>query len=130
MAVAAIALKRLTPRVRAAAPEAATETAARGIGLGVRNTLKAVRSTSQAYKGTTRLGHALSKHAGRNPDIWGRVTGNPATWHQQGMRHLREILRGPGDFQCVTNNQGTTFLEKVLPYWRVQLDYTFKVFLN
>ena len=44
--------------------------AAKGAGL----TLK---SASQAYKGTTRLGHALSKHAGRNPQIWGKIKGNP-----------------------------------------------------
>src|SRR5690606_9956788 len=82
--------------------------AVRGIGLGVRNTAKAVRTASAAYKGTTRLGHALSKHAGRNPGIWGKVTGNPSTWHEQGMRHFREILRGPGEFRRVTNSQGTT----------------------
>jgi hypothetical protein len=34
---------------------------------------------------------------------------------EQGMEHLRDILRGPGEFQRVTNSQGTTFLEKMLP---------------
>ena len=107
--------------------------AARAIGLGVRNTATALRSASETYKGTTRLGHALSKHAGRNPDIWGKVTGNPSTWHNQAIQHFREILRSPGSFQRVTNSKGTTFLEKMLPDGRgvrLQLDHRFKGFID
>jgi len=92
-----------------------------------------VRTASEAYKGSTRVGHALSKHAGRNPDIWGTLSGNQSTWHQQAMRHFREILRGPGEFQRVTNSHGTTFLEKMLPDGRgvrLQLDYRFKGFID
>lgn len=112
---------------------AAAAKAARGIGLGVKNTATALRSASEAYKDTTRLGHALSKHAGRNPDIWGKVTGNQSTWHNQALQHFRDILRGPGSFQRVTNSKGTTFLEKMLPDGRgvrLQLDYRFKGFID
>jgi RHS repeat-associated protein len=119
--------------VAAATERADIPPAARGIGLGVQNTMKAVRTASDAYKGTTRLGHALSKHAGRRPDIWGKVTGNPSTWHQQGLQHFRTILRSPGEFQRVTNSHGTAFLEKMLPDGRgvrLQLDYTFKGFID
>lgn len=75
----------------------------------------------------------MSKHAGRNPEIWGKVAGNPSTWHNQGLQHFRDILRGPGSFQRVTNSKGTTFLEKMLPDGRgvrLQLDHTFKGFID
>ncbi len=109
--------------------------AARGVGLGIRNTATALRSASEAWKGTTRLGHALSKHAGRpgGANIWGKVTGNPSTWHGQAMQHFRDIMRGPGSFQRVTNSKGTTFFEKTLPDgrgMRLQLDYRFKGFID
>ncbi len=35
----------------------------------------ALKSAQEAYKGSTRVGHALSKHAGRKIEIWGKVTG-------------------------------------------------------
>ena len=69
-------------------------------------------TASEAYKGSTRLGHALSKHAGRNPNIWGKISGSPSTYHSQATKHLREIYRAPGDFKRVTNPNGVTFLEK------------------
>ncbi|MCG8554617.1 MAG: hypothetical protein MJD61_04910, partial [Proteobacteria bacterium] len=115
------------------AREAGDKGAARGIGLGIRNTSTVVRTASEAYKGTTRVGHALSKHAGRRSDIWGKVTGNQSTWHGQGMKHFRDIMRGPGSFQRVTNSQGTTFLEKRLADgrgMRLQFDYRFKGFID
>ncbi|MGE1091456.1 hypothetical protein [Pseudomonas zeae] len=72
----------------------------------------ALTSAQDAYKGTTVVGHALSKHAGRNPDIWGKVTGSMKTWNEQAMMHLREITRAPGNFVPVTTDKGHTFLEK------------------
>jgi hypothetical protein len=90
-------------------------------------------TASEAYKGSTRLGHALSKHAGRNPDIWGKISGSPSTYHSQATKHLREIYRAPGDFKRVTNPNGVTFLEKMLPDGRgirLQLDHVFKGFID
>lgn len=101
--------------------------------VGVNGLRTALKTASGAYKGSTLLGHALSKHAGRNPNIWGKVKGNPGTWHSQGLQHFREIVRGPGSFQWVTNSKGTTFLEKMLPDGRgvrLQLDHTFKGFID
>jgi hypothetical protein len=49
-------------------------------------------------RGSTVLGHALSKHSGRNPEIWGKMTGSMKTWHDQAMRHADDIIKGPGDF--------------------------------
>ncbi len=95
--------------------------AAKGVGL----TLK---SASQVYKGTTRLGHALSKHAGRNPQIWGKIKGNPSTWHNQGLKHYNDIMNSPGKFNQVTNPNGIKFLEKRLPDgrgMRLNMDRTF-----
>lgn len=34
-----------------------------------------------ALKGSTVIGHALSKHAGRNPEVWGKKTGSMSTWN-------------------------------------------------
>lgn len=102
-------------------------------GLLKSQTATALRSASEAYKGSTRLGHALSKHAGRNPGIWGRLRGSIDTWHEQGMRHFREIYRGPGSFQRVTTDKGLQFIEKRLPDGRgirLNLDYTFKGFVD
>jgi len=36
---------------------------------------KILTSATTPYKGTTVIGHALSKHAGRNPEIWGKIEG-------------------------------------------------------
>jgi len=90
-------------------------------------------TASKAYKGSTRLGHALCKHAGRNPNIWGKISGSPSTYHSQATKHLREIYRAPGDFKRVTNPNGVTFLEKMLPDGRgvrLQLDHVFKGFID
>ncbi|WAS96429.1 RHS repeat-associated core domain-containing protein [Nannocystis punicea] len=107
---------------------------AEGLGLGVNDTATALHSASGAYKGTTRLGHALSKHAGRNPQIWGKVTGNPSTWHQQALQHFRDIAGGPGSANKVTDPKtGLQWIEKRLPDGRgirLNLDYTFKGFVD
>ncbi|MGO4102223.1 two-partner secretion domain-containing protein, partial [Pseudomonas sp. TAF7] len=93
----------------------------------------ALTSAQDAYKGTTVVGHALSKHAGRNPDIWGKVTGSMKTWNEQAMMHLREITRAPGNFLPVTTEKGQTFLEKRLADGRgvrLNMDGTFKGFID
>lgn len=93
----------------------------------------ALTSAQDAYKGSTVVGHALSKHAGRNPDIWGKVTGSMKTWNEQAMMHLREITRAPGNFVSVTTDKGQTFLEKRLADGRgvrLNMDGTFKGFID
>lgn len=67
------------------------------------------------YKGSTKLGHALSKHAGRPKGqlIWEKIQGSSKTWHQQAMKHLREIIRGKGQFQLITDfKTGISWIEK------------------
>ena len=79
------------------------------------------------------VGHSLSKHAGKNPDIWGKMTGSMSTWNDQAMTHLRDIGRGPGSFQKVTNDRGIDFLEKTLGDGRgtrLNMDGTFKGFID
>lgn len=96
--------------------------------------VKTVLESAQApYKGSTVIGHALSKHAGRNSDIWGKVTGSMSTWNEQAMKHLREIARAPGEFKQVTTDKGLTFMEKWLPDGRgvrLNMDGTFKGFID
>lgn len=108
--------------------------AAKGLaGLSKGQAKTALKTAQEAYKGTTRVGHALSKHAGRNPDIWGKVTGSQKAWNDQAMKHMREIFRGPGKFSKVTNNKGVTFLEKRLSDGRgirLNQDHTFKGFID
>ena len=92
-----------------------------------------LKSASETYKGTTRLGHALSKHSFRNPHIWGKIQGNPSTWHNQGLKHYNEIMNAPGKFIQVTNPRGIKFLEKWLPDgrgMRLNMDRTFKGFID
>jgi filamentous hemagglutinin len=96
--------------------------------------IRAVLESAQIpYKGSTVIGHALSKHAGRNPDIWGKTTGAMSTWNDQAMKHLREIARAPGEFMQVTTDQGLNFMEKRLPDGRgirLSMDRTFKGFVD
>ncbi|MCG8906195.1 hypothetical protein [Pseudomonas sp. DP-17] len=82
--------------------------------------------------GSTVVGHALSKHAGRHPEIWGKTTGAMSTWNDQAMKHLREITRAPGEFKPVTD-KGLIFMEKRLPDGRgvrLNMDGTFKGFID
>lgn len=113
---------------------AGADDVARGLaGLSRSQTKVALQTAQEAYKGTTRAGHALSKHAGRNPDIWGQVTGSQKTWNNQAMKHMREVFRGPGGFQKVANDKGITFLEKRLSDGRgirLNQDHTFKGFID
>ncbi|WP_252091209.1 RHS repeat-associated core domain-containing protein, partial [Pseudomonas sp. MWU13-3659] len=96
--------------------------------------VKTVLKSAQApYKGSTVIGHGLSKHAGRNPHIWGKTTGSMATWNDQAMKHLREISRAPGEFKQVTTDKGLNFMEKRLPDGRgvrLNMDGTFKGFID
>jgi len=96
--------------------------------------IKTVLESAQAsYKGSTVIGHALSKHSGRNPEIWGKMTGAMTSWNDQAMRHFREIVRAPGDFKQVKTEQGLSFLEKRLDDGRgirLNLDGTFKGFID
>lgn len=93
-----------------------------------------IESASAPKKGgETIVGHALQKHAGRNPQIWGRVKGGSEEINQTALKHLTEILHAPGQFERVTNPRGTTFLEKKLPDGRgvrLNLDGTFKGFID
>jgi len=73
-----------------------------------------LRSSQTAWKGSTRLGLALSTYAGRNPQLWGKISGAQKTWNAQGLSHLREIICGPGSFKKVTTD-GLSFIEKRLP---------------
>ena len=98
---------------------------------------KVLKTAKQPYKGTTVLGHALSKHANEAPSVWGKLSGSMLAWHNKGMGHMREIIRGEGDFRKVTsigkNGKQVTFIEKRLEDGRgirLQLDYTFKGFIQ
>jgi hypothetical protein len=91
----------------------------------------ATKTAQVTRKGSTVIGHALSKHAGRNPEIWGKTTGSMKNWNAQGMKHFQEIIDGPGKFKQITN-KGVTFLEKRLPDGRgirLNMDSTFKGFI-
>lgn len=103
------------------------------IGHGVsRDTI--INSATQAKKGgETVVGHALQKHAGRNPEIWGKVKGGSDQINQTAKKHLEEIINAPGDFVKVINDRGITFLEKKLPDGRgvrLNQDGTFKGFID
>ncbi|WP_181000518.1 hypothetical protein, partial [Campylobacter concisus] len=92
-----------------------------------------INSAQEAYKGSTIIGHALSKHAGRKPEIWGKTTGSMDTWNLQGMKHLKDILNSNIEFKKVTNSKGITFLEKRLPDGRgvrLELNGNFKGFID
>jgi len=93
----------------------------------------ALETAAEYYKGATRIGHALSKHAGRKPEIWGKIEGTMRNWHEQAMRHFKDIYHGPGKFVRVTTPKGISFLEKRLPDGRgirLNLNYTFKGFID
>ena len=98
-------------------------------------------SINEVYKDSTKLGHAISKHSGRKPGIWGKVTGDKSTWHEQGLRHYEEIMNGPGKFELITTTKTapsrraieSTFFEKRLPDGRgvrFRLDGNFETFIE
>jgi RHS repeat-associated protein len=100
---------------------------------GVVNYSNVLNSASSAHKGSTVLGHALSKHAGRKPGIWGKLTGNPSTWHSQALKHFDDIMNASGSFTKTTTEKGIKFLEKRLPDGRgirLNMDGTFKGFID
>lgn len=83
--------------------------------------------------GETVVGHALQKHAGRNPQIWGKVKGNSEQINKDALSHLNDILKGDGEFKKVKANNGVEFLEKKLSDGRgvrLNLDGTFKGFID
>lgn len=93
----------------------------------------ALKTASQPYKGSTKIGHSFSKHAGRKPEIWGKTEGAMNQWHSQAMKHFREICQAEGNFYKMTNPRGISFLEKRLPDGRgirLNMDYTFKGFID
>jgi len=107
------------------------------VGAGANSVFRALRaalnSGQKAYKGSTVMGHALSKHAGRNPEIWGKMAGAMRTWNDQAVKHFRDVVRGPGEFKEVTNKDCTKFLEKSLENGRgvrLNMNGTFKGFID
>lgn len=102
------------------------------ISLTVKEIANISNVIQRIYKGSTVIGHALSKHAGRKPEIWGKMTGSMSTWNEQAMKHYNEIMYALGDFKPVVSN-GVNFLEKYLPDGRgirLNLDRTFKGFVD
>ena len=98
------------------------------------DTQKVIDSANNSKKGgETVAGHALQKHAGRNPDIWGKVKGGPEQINQDALKHLNDIIDAPGEFSKVQAPNGVYFLEKVLPDGRgvrLNMDGTFKGFID
>jgi len=107
-------------------------------GLTVSETKTVLSSAQVPYKGSTIVGHALAKHSGRpatfsNPslngaEVWGKIKGKMTTWNEQGMSHLKDIIRAPGDFTAIADGN-LVFLEKRLPDGcgvRLNQDKTFK----
>ena len=99
-------------------------------GAGKVDINKALETAQQAHKGgETLAGHALQKHAGRNPDIWGSIKGGAEQINQQAMKHIDDIINGAGEFKTFTTDRGVQFWEKMLPDGRglrLNLDGTFK----
>jgi hypothetical protein len=97
------------------------------------DTSKILDSASVAKKGgETVAGHALQKHAGRNPEIWGKISGNSTKINNTAMQHIDDIINGPGTFKTVQSN-GISFLEKMLPDGRgirLNMNGTFKGFID
>ncbi|MCB9229165.1 MAG: hypothetical protein H6618_06095 [Deltaproteobacteria bacterium] len=108
-------------------------------GLELSHAKKALSVAREPYKGSTRLAHALHKHQGtapgRKPHLWGdKLKGAMNTWHDQAMKHYREIFTGPGKFEKVADPKtGIQWLEKRLPDGRgirLQQDGAFKGFVD
>jgi hypothetical protein len=92
-------------------------------------------SAAKAYDhNLTQVAHALSKHSGRHPETWGKLTGPMSTWHDQAVSQLKRICDAPGEFtKIVDPKTGITWIEKRLPDGRgirLNQDYTFKGFID
>jgi len=104
-----------------------------GVGGKIGNTLKSAIEPAKPGSDLTKLGHAYEKHGSRHPDRWGRVSGSNAAKNEVGVKHLNDVLDGPGKFEEITTQQGIIFLEKRLPDGRgvrLNQDGTFKGFLD
>jgi RHS repeat-associated protein len=105
-----------------------------GEGAGSVNINEALETAQQAHKGgETLAGHALQKHAGRNPNIWGSVKGGAEQINQLAMKHINDIINGSGEFKIFTTGRGVQFWEKMLPDGRglrLNLNSTFKGFID
>ncbi|HHW35775.1 MAG TPA: hypothetical protein GXX18_00490 [Bacillales bacterium] len=123
------------PSKKAKVAKNALKDVTKGTGNFVKVNNKTIIKTATAPKkgGETVVGHALQKHAGRNPDIWGKVKGGSDQINQTALKHLEEIIDGPGGFIKIKNPKGIEFLEKKLPDGRgvrLNLDGTFKGFID
>ncbi|MBF8263371.1 MAG: hypothetical protein HW387_1036 [Parachlamydiales bacterium] len=92
-------------------------------------------SASKAYdQNLTQLAHSFSKHAGRYPEIWGKINGPMDSWHGQALNQLNDICNAPGSFaKIIDPKTGLTWIEKRLPSGsgvRLNQDYTFKGFVD
>ncbi len=97
------------------------------------STSKTLKSASSPYKGSTVLGHSLSKHSMRKPNVWGRLVGDKSTWHSQALKHYDDIMNAPSCFTKTTNQNGVRFFEKRLPDGRgirLNMNGTFKGFID
>lgn len=103
-------------------------------GLTLGQLTKATRTALSAKHDTTAVGHAFAKHVNRSGGkLWGKLHGTGKDWTASGMKHYREILRGPGAFKKTVNDRGIPFLDKRLPDHRgvrLQMDHTFKGFID
>jgi RHS repeat-associated protein len=102
---------------------------------GINATKVIFQSAQRAYKGSTVMGHSLSKRVnkGAGEPVWGKITGGMHTWNAQAMNHLRQIIRAPGSFRKVINDRGVPFLEKTIADGRgvrLNMDGTFKGFID
>ena len=98
-------------------------------GLTLSETKSVLSSAQVPYKGSTIVGHALAKHSGRpvtfsNPsvsgaEVWGKIKGKVTTWNEQGISHLKDIIRAPGDFSAIADGGA-----------RLNQDKTFKGFID
>jgi filamentous hemagglutinin len=82
----------------------------------------------------TELARSFFKHAGRHPETWEKITGSMNGWHDQAIKHLKDICNAPGSFNKVVDTKtGLTWIEKRLPDGsgvRLNQDYTFKCFVD
>ncbi len=101
---------------------------------GQPNINRALETAQQLRKGgETIVGHALQKHAGRNPGIWGKVSGNADQINKQALKHMNDIINGSGKFEIFTTDEGIQFWEKMLSDGRgvrLNLDSFFKGFID